>query len=218
MVNVRPDVVPVVRPGLESDGQSSVSWGAISVRTAWIFLTACLLFEAASILAFLAATNFAPADLNDPIRLLHTGARGANLVRGASLLDMLGYLSAVPVAVYLRQRFREGSGMDLFTLAGVLFMVLGALGAVIFAFAGAPLIREYAASSSGRHAVEATFTALHRIVFFGIWQTLDAMLAGVWAFGVGWHAWRQHARPLAAVLFALGAIGDGFAAAHIFRV
>lgn len=192
-----------------------MNWGTISTRTAWIFLAVCLLFEATSIVAFLAAANFSTATLNDPLRLLKMGARGANLVRLGSLLDMFGYLTAMPLAIYLRSRFREKPGIDFFTLAGILFMVLGALAAVMFAYAAAPLIREYAASSSGRYATEKAFVALYRIVFFGIWQTLDGFLAGIWAFGVGWLAWQNRARLLACVLFAFGLIGAGFAAAHI---
>ena len=187
----------------------------ISTRTAWIFLAACLLFEAGSVTDFLAAAGSSFATLNDPARLLATGVRGADLVRSASLLDMLGYLAAVPIALYLRQRYREEPGIDFFTLAGILFMVLGALGAVIFAYGGATLIREYATSTSGRYADAKTFETLYRVVFYGIWQTLDPFLWGVWAFGVGWLAWKRSDRLLAVLLTGLGLIGAVFAIAHI---
>lgn len=190
-----------------------MSWGVVSSRTAWLFLGVCLLFEAASTAAFLAAAS--PATLSDPLRLLTTGTRGADLVRLASLLDMFGYLTALPLALYLRSRFREEPGIDFFTLAGILFMVFGAMAAVIFAYAAAPLIREYATTSAGRDATEKAFVALYHIVFFGIWQTLDGFLAGIWVFGVGRLAWKQNARVLAWVLFALGVFMAGFVAAHI---
>jgi hypothetical protein len=192
-----------------------MSWGVISSRTAWIFLAACLLFEASSVTAMLAAANFSTATASDPLRLLHTGPRGADLMRLGSLLDMFGYLTAIPVVLYLRYRFREQPGIDFFTLAGILFLVMGALAAIILAFAAAPLIREYAISTSGKYATEKTFVALYRIVVFGIWQTLDGFLAGIWTFGVGWLAWRQRARLLAGVLFAIGVITAGFAVAHV---
>jgi len=168
------------------------------------------------VIAFLAAADFSSATLNDPARLVAVGNRGADLLRAAALLDMFGYLSAVPLAIYLRVRFRGQNAIDLFTLAGVLFLVLGALGAVILAYAGAPLVHEYAtASASGKQLAATAFAMIHRIVFFGMWQTLDAFPAGVWLLGTGRLAWRQGARGLAAVLLAVGVFGLGFAVAHI---
>jgi len=92
---------------------------------------------------------------------------------------------------------------------------MGALAAIILAFAGAPLIREYATSSTGKYATEKLFVALYRIVVFGMWQTLNGILAGTWAIGVGRLAWKQGARPLAWVLLVLGVIFAGGAAAHL---
>jgi hypothetical protein len=193
-----------------------VSWGTVNSRTAWIFVGAAAFFEAGSVIAFLAAAGFSPAILSDPARLVAIGERGADLLRVAALLDMFGYLSAVPLAIYLRQRFRGQDAIDLFTLAGILFLLLGSLAAVILAFAGAPLMREYATASAGGKPVAATaFATIYRIVFFGMWQTLDAFPAGVWLLGTGRLAWRQGARGLAAVLLSLGVFGLGFAVAHI---
>lgn len=173
-------------------------------------------FEVGSTIAFLAAAGFSPATLTDPARLVAVGQRGADLLRVAALLDMFGYLSAVPLAIYLRERFRGQNAIDLFTLAGILFLVLGSLGALILAFAGAPLMREYDTASAGGKQVAATvFFTVYRIVFFGIWQTLDPFVAGVWLCGTGRLAWRQGARALALVLLAIGVIGLGAAIARI---
>jgi len=191
-----------------------MSWGNVSLRTAWIFLAACLLFEAVSVTVLLAADVSASMNL-DPHRLIGTGARGADLQRLGSLLDMFGYLAAIPVVLYLGSRFRGEHGIDFFTLSGILFLVMGALAAIIFAFAVAPLIREYATNPTARDAIEPTFVALYRIAVFGIWQTLNGILAGIWAIGVGRLAWQQRARVLASVLFAVGLIYAGGAAAHI---
>lgn len=173
-------------------------------------------FEVASVIAFLAATNFSSATLMDPARLITVGGRGADLLRVAALLDMFGYLSAVPLAIYLRERFRGQNAIDLYTLAGILFVVLGSLGAVTLAYAGTPLVREYeTASAGGKQVAASVFATVYRIVFFGLWQTLDGFVAGVWLFGTGRLAWSQGAKPLALVLFALGVFGLGFAFAHI---
>jgi len=192
-----------------------MSWGAVSSRTAWIFLAVCLLFEASAVTTMFAAVNFSTSALSDPLRQLTTGARGADLMRLGSLLDMFGYLTALPLALYLRSRFREEPGIDFFTLSGILFLVLGAVAAVILAFAAAPLIREYATASTAKDAIATTFAALYRIVVVAIWQTLNGFLAGIWLLGVGRLAWKQGARALAWSLIALGVVTAAFAVAHI---
>jgi len=167
----------------------------VTARTAQRFIGAVVILEAASTVLFLRAADYSLTILNDPARLLHAGARGADLIWLGSVLDMLGYLAAIPVALYLRERFGSEPGSDLFTLAGVAFMLLGAAAAIAFATAGPQLIREYAASPSGRFATLKAFETLYRIVFYGIWQTLDAALAGVWGRSVspGWR--RSIKRP-----------------------
>jgi hypothetical protein len=190
-------------------------WGAVSSRTAWIFLAVCLVFEVVSVTILLAGSNFSVSVVGDPMRVLTTGSRGADLWRLGSLLDMFGYLTAIPVVLYLGSRFREEPGIDFFTLSGILFLVMGALAAITFAFAAAPLIREYATNPSAKDAIATTFVALYRITTFGIWQTLNGFLVGTWGIGVGRLAWKHGARPLAWGLFALGVVYAGGAAAHI---
>lgn len=164
----------------------------------------------------MAAAGYSTFTLNDPAKLLAIGSDGAELLRIASQLDMLGYLLAVPLAFYLRARFLRQAGIDLFTLAGVVALVLGALGAMAFAYGGTPLIHEYArAPDTGKEAIFTTFATLHRIVFFGLWQTLDAGLAGVWLLGTGRLAWKGGARALAVVLIGFGIIAAAAAIAHI---
>lgn len=190
--------------------------GPLDARAAWIFVGLVAALEVVSTSAFLAAVNFSLATLNDPARLVAIGDQGGNLLRVAALLDMLGYLSAVPLAMYLRDRFRGETAIDLFTLVGIIALVLGATGAAIFAYAGAPLIREYiSVSETGRPAIAVAFSVVYRVVFIGLWQTVDAILAGLWLVGTGRLAWKHGAAVLASVLIALGALGVGVAVAHI---
>ena len=65
---------------------------------------------------------------------------------------------------------------------------------MILAFAGAPLMREYATASAGGKPVAATaFATIYRIVFFGMWQTMDAFPAGVCGCSgrVGWRGGKE---------------------------
>ena len=180
-------------------------------RIAWIFVGAVALLEAVSILLFFVAADFSLATLNDPARLIRIGDTGAHVMRAAALLDMFGYLSAIPLAGYMRDRFRGEPGIDLFTLLGVVFLVMGALAAAIFAFAATPLIHDYA---HGQNTL-LVFTTIDRIVFTAMWQTVDALVSAVWFIGVGWLAWRRAQRRLSAALMTLGVIGLVFAALHI---
>jgi hypothetical protein len=187
-----------------------------AARTAWVFVAAVAALEIVSTILFLAAVEFSPAVLNDPARLEQIGDRGADLLRAGAQLDMFGYLFAVPLAMFLHRRFQGQPGIDLFTLAGVIALTLGALGAAAFAYGGAPLVHEYASpSETMRPAVATGFATLHRIVFFGLWQTLDAALAGLWLVGMGRLAWKQGSVVLATVLIALGTIGGVVAVAHV---
>jgi hypothetical protein len=147
--------------------------------------------------------------------VLTTGSRGADLWRLGSFLDMFGYLSEIPIALYLAHRFRGETGIDFFTLAGILYMVMGALAAILFALAAAPLIREYAINPSAKDAIATTFVALYRITTPGIWQTLNGILAGTWLLGIGRLAWIRGSRALAPVLVGFGVLLADGAAAHI---
>jgi len=192
-----------------------MNWGAVSSRTAWIFLAAFVLFEVVSVTILLASVNFSISILSDPMRVLTTGPRGADLWRLGSFLDMFGYLSEIPIALYLAHRFRGETGIDFFTLAGILYIVLGALAAIIFALAAAPLIREYAINPSAKDAIATTFVALYRITTPGIWQTLNGILAGTWLLGIGRLAWIRGSRLLAPTLITFGVLLAAGVAAHM---
>jgi hypothetical protein len=195
-----------------------MSWGAVSSRTAWIFLAAVLLFEAVGVTILMVSVNFSIAAVSDPMIVLASGSRGADLWRLGSFLDLFGYLSAIPLALYLANRFRGEPGIDFFTLAGILYMVMGALAAIIFALVAAPLIREYAINPSAKDAIATTFVALYRITTPGIWQTLNGVLAGTWLLGTGRLAWRRGSRVLAPVLIGFGVLLVGGVVAHITGV
>jgi hypothetical protein len=191
----------------------------VSARSASYYLAAVAAFEIVSTLAFLAAAGFSPATVNDPTRLVGVGSNNADLLRAAALLDMFGYLAAVPLALYLRERYRGETAIDLFTLAGTVSLFLGALGAATFAFAGPPLIHEYVtASASTKQAVVRSFATVQRVVFSGLWQTLDGFLDALWLIGTGRLAWRKGPITLAMVLIAAGVVSGGIAITHVIGV
>jgi hypothetical protein len=193
-----------------------VRLGPVGGRVALYFLAAVVIVEVASTFLFLQAARFSITTLLDPSRLITTGNTGGSLVRVAAELDMAGYLLAVPLALHLRGRFKDSTAIDLWTVSGILFLVLGAAGAAILAFAGAPLIHEYAApSTQGKHAIEAAFEIIHRVVIVAIWQVIDPLLMAAWLIPISRLASRSNARLLAAVTALIAAAGLVVALTHM---
>ena len=191
-------------------------WGSVDSRVAGYFLAAVVMVEAASTFLFLQAARFSITTLLDPSRLLMTGDTGGTLIRVGAELDMAGYLLAIPIALYLRERFKDSSAIDLWTMSGILFLILGAVGAAIFAFAGAPLIHQYATPSiQGKHAIESSFEVIHRVVVVALWQTVDPLLLAAWLIPIGRFASRSNARLLAAATTLIAAAGLAVALTHL---
>ena len=191
-------------------------WGSVNARVAEYFLAAVVIVEAASTFLFLQAARFSITTLLDPSRLITTGDTGGSLIRVAAELDMAGYVLAVPTALYLRERFKDSAAIDLWTIAGILFLLLGALGAVVLAFVGAPLIHEYAAPSiQGKHAIESSFEVIHRLVVVAIWQVVDPLLLAAWLIPLSRLAYRSGARLLAAATALIAAAGLAVALTHL---
>lgn len=122
--------------------------------------------------------------VEDQSLLIEAGADAAGLLRWGYLADMLGYyLLLVPLMVALEPRTAASVGRGaarLATIAGLFYVALGSLGAVLLATLTPDLIR--AASAGGAEAGTAAFAfrTLIEGVHRGIWQTLDALTAGTW--------------------------------------
>ena len=170
------------------------------------------------LLLALQAVDFDFAALEDPTGSLGVGAQAARLVRWSMVLNLFGYyLLLAPAALYLHERLgaREPQWMRLFTLGGLGYILLGAMGSVILAAAWPPLISDYSsATGADRFVLQTTFVALTHAVTDGIWNILEVLLAGVWWTGIGltsrdqWpaFAWMSVALGVACLLDAVGNI------------
>lgn len=190
--------------------------GVLSGRAAAATAIAGLLLMGASGALLLTASGFSWERWTDPRTAVATGAAGADLVRWAGNVDMFGYLLLAPLAFYFRRRFRDDPLIDLYTAAGLAYMLIGAIGAAILASAAPQLIRAYdAASSTEREAIIAIFATVSTVVQRGLWQTLEGIPAAVWALGVARLLYRSGQRRLA-IIFVVGALAGLLpAAAHI---
>lgn len=154
-----------------------------------------------------AAGGFRPDVLTDPSGLVARGSAAAELIRWASFLDLFGYLMLAPLAIYFHERFKAVRFIALYSFAGLIYILIGATGAVILGTAGPPLMRAYqSALESQRQAITSDFVVLHLIVARGLWQTLEGIPAAVWLIGVGHSFFRSNARTRGLVMLALGTL------------
>lgn len=181
---------------------------SLSGRTALVSAVAGFVLMAVSGFLFFAAAGYSAQANQDPQALLAAGG-SPDIFRLASVVDLFGYLLVAPLVAYLYHRFRDDPRTVLYTAAGFAYILVGAIGAIIFLAAEPMLLRSYASASATvaqRAAITTTFTALYQIVVVGLWQTLEGLPAGVWLLGTGSNLYRGNRRALALVPFALGSL------------
>lgn len=115
----------------------------------------------------------------------------ASLFRWGMLIDMLGYLAFVPVAVFVHRRssttaagFGDQGLIGVLTFCGVGFALTGAIGAALFASVGPYLVE--ASAGGWAEATDVAFGTLASSVYVGLWGMLELLLYGIWLVGVGW--------------------------------
>jgi hypothetical protein len=131
----------------------------------------------------------------NPAAVPARGPEVATLLRWGAVVDMLGYLALAPIVVYLRGRLTSSSSeqgrplwvIDLLTFGGLGWVLIGSIGAALWASAGPPLLAASAASSEAASVAGAIgFMTLATAVNVGLWGTLEWLLLPVWLIGVGW--------------------------------
>jgi hypothetical protein len=110
-------------------------------------------------------------------------------------LDMLGYyLPLLPVALFLWRWLgpRNPDWVRFYTFCGLGYVLIGAIGAAILAAVHPPLISAYAqASVEQRPVLETVFSAVWNMVYGGMWNILEVLLAGIWFLGIGSLLWDE---------------------------
>ena len=193
-----------------------VAGGSIPTRVAVAFTILALLLEAASLVFYAAAAGYSTAISVPPIVLLASGQSGARLIEWGSLVDMFGYLCIAPVVLYLRDRYAGARLINLYAVAGIALVVVGAIGDVVMRGAAPYLIRQYqVASPAGRHSLDFVFGVLYRGVVEGMWQTLVALLAAIWLIGTAFAVRDTASRTVLVIMLV---IGLATAAIGVFRL
>jgi hypothetical protein len=159
--------------------------------------------------------------------MIAVGPRGAELLRWGLLLDGLGsYLLLAPLALYLWGWLKpENVGLaNLYTLSGLAYMLVGAIGAFVLAAALPPLINAYgAASAAQRETLQVVFNTIFNAVYRGLWNPLEVLLLAAWLLGLG--PWIARTRPalgrltqLVGLLALLDAVGRFLGLEPLFMV
>jgi hypothetical protein len=121
--------------------------------------------------------------------MISIGSRGANLLRGGMIFDVFGsYLLLAPLALHLWNWLKPKSPnfVTLYTLCGLAYSLIGAMGAIVLSAVLPPLINEYAqASAQQRATLQAVFNSFLNAVFLGLWNPLEVFLLGIWLVGLG---------------------------------
>ena len=191
-----------------------MSW--LTGRLATVTAVAGLLLMGTSGFLMFAAGNFEAEIVNDPLALVAQGSGAAELMRWACVADLIGYLLMAPLALYFFGRFRGDQFIALYTFAGLVYVLIGATGAVILGAAAPPLMRAYpSALAAQQEAIGTDFSTVHHIVLRGQWQTLELIPAAVWLLGVGHSSYRSGGRALGIVLFVIGALAAVGAAGRL---
>ena len=143
------------------------------------------------------------------------GLRGANLFRWAMLLDVFGYyLLLAPLALLLWNwlKPRGPNLVTLYTVCGMAYILIGAMGAVVLSAVEPPLINEYAqASGPRREILEVVFNSFYNAVDRGLWNPLEALLAGIWWLGIGLAVRRERsALGVVTIVLGISALLDAF--------
>jgi hypothetical protein len=109
----------------------------------------------------------------------------AQVFRWAAFTDMFSYylpFLLVVLAVHASSRDVPDDDRRTMAVAGVLYVIVGSIGAVLLATAGASLIQAHV--DTGDPTTVTMFKALTDGVFVGLWQILEVVFAAVWWFGM----------------------------------
>jgi hypothetical protein len=155
---------------------------------AWsgIVLTAATVLNVVTL--FASVDNDTNALFSDPTPLLLIGSTGANWFHWSMVFDLFGYLSFAPIAVLGYTWFRaKGPNMVLlYSICGVLYSVIGSIGAISLGVVVSTLAREYpTAAASQQEAMHVMINVFYSMIVRGLWNPLEILLLGIWLLGIG---------------------------------
>jgi len=135
-------------------------------------------------------TNFNLLAFTSPEILLQEMTEGSWL-RITFSLDLFGYyLPLIPLAIYLPRLLNAESELPVkaFTFLGLAYTICGAIGAALCIAILPDLADSYLQATGSDKVIYLTiFSAFFNGIFFGLWDLLDPILAGIWWLGIGFY-------------------------------
>lgn len=147
-----------------------------------------------SLLLGLSAVGYDFERFSDPQTILTLGAGGAATLRWSYLLSMLGaYLLLIPAALCLDSiHAADHRSARRYTFAGLIYLLLGALGAATLAAVWPLLITRYGSAGADQQAsIEIAFETATTIAEDGFQGIVQNIAGAVWFGGMGTLLWRQ---------------------------
>lgn len=159
-------------------------------RSTGILAVVAGIFALLSLVVGLAGVNYDFEAFSDPTFLVAIGTSAAVFIRWSYWLNMLGnYLLLIPLALFLYNQLKSINPpfMHLFTISGVLYMVLGATGSAIFAATWPFLIELYeSATAAEQQSILLNFQTVNMIAGEGLHGVLQNWVGAVWFLGIGY--------------------------------
>lgn len=128
------------------------------------------------------------------------------IAKWAMLLDLFGYyLLLLPAIFYLHEYvLGQSPWANLLSFCGLSYVLIGAIGAAILASVWPTLMQQYVTvGAESKVILKAEMQNITAIVYGGMWNILEEIVAGVWWVGVGL-ALRGSSRPLGSLTVVLG--------------
>ncbi|HEY0679542.1 MAG TPA: hypothetical protein VGD17_14760 [Chitinophagaceae bacterium] len=131
----------------------------------------------------------------NPVMIFSMEYIDTGLLKWGLIADMFGfYLLLLPAVFYLYIWMKEQSNWGhLATFCGSAYVLTGATGAAILAAAWPAILNQYALSEiRDQPALRSDFSLVTNIVYAGMWNMLEVLLAGIWWLVIGRLLLRQY--------------------------
>lgn len=142
-----------------------------------------------SLFVGLSGVNYDFDVFSDANLLIKAGEGAAALIRWSLYMNLFGnYLLLLPLVIFLWYWFRSENQLhtSLYSVAGLIYVLLGAIGAAILAAVWPKLIAEYAqAAATQQETLLVVFKAVTGIAQDGIQGVVQNIPAALWFCGMG---------------------------------
>lgn len=135
-----------------------------------------------------ASVNFNFEFFSDPVAIFTMTDVNIDMLRWSMITDVFGYyLLLLPVLFFMHEWLKDKTPWrNIITFGGAAYILIGAAGASILAVVWPSLLHEYPdASVTQQETIKLLFNSFSDMVFGGLWNLLDGIVAGLWWIGIG---------------------------------